>query len=148
MAPASVVPLGLAGFILPLITNMILTTLIVICIWYLSPHKVQDMRSTQFMVGTSRAVIEIVIESGILYMAVQFVFVVLFSIRHPVQGIIGVMAMQIYMYYSITLKGRPSFQIRYPPKIHTGHCTDTDSRLCCPWLVLLEYAVQTETQRN
>jgi hypothetical protein len=109
MAPAFVVPLGLDGFIPPLITNMILTTLIVICIWYLSPRKVQDMWSTQFMVGTSWAVIGIVIESGILYMSVQFIFVVLFAIGHPVQGIIEVMAMQIYVHYSITLKGRPSF---------------------------------------
>ena len=109
MAPASVVPLGLAGFILPLITNVILTTLIAMRIWYLSPRKVRDMRSAQFTMGISRVIIGIVIESGMLYVAVQFVFVIIFAIGHPAQGIVGVMAVQIYVRYSVTLKGGSSF---------------------------------------
>jgi hypothetical protein len=48
-------------------------------------------------VDTGRAAIDIVVESGMVYLAVQLVFVVLFSIRHPAQGIIGVIAVQIYV---------------------------------------------------
>jgi hypothetical protein len=46
---------------------------------------------------TGRAAIDIVVESGVVYLAVQLVFVVLFAIRHPAQGIIGVIAVQIYV---------------------------------------------------
>jgi hypothetical protein len=74
-------------------------------IWYLSPRKVRDTRSSQFPTGTGRATIEIVVESGMLYLAVQLVFVVLFAIRHPAQGIVGVIAVQIYVRVPFTLKG-------------------------------------------
>jgi hypothetical protein len=46
---------------------------------------------------TGRSAIDIVIESGMIYLAVQLVFVVLFAIRHPAQGIVGVIAVQIYV---------------------------------------------------
>ncbi len=97
IAPPSLVPLGLAAFSLPLVTNVIVTTLITVRIWYLSPRKVRDMRSARFPTRTGRAAIDIVVESGMLYLAVQLVFVILFSIRHPAQGIVGVIAVQIYV---------------------------------------------------
>jgi hypothetical protein len=96
MAPTSLVPLGLAGFILPLITNVIVTTLIVMRIWYLSPRKVRDMHSARFPTGTGRAVIDIIVESGMLYLVVQLAWVILFAIGHPAQDIAGVVAVQIY----------------------------------------------------
>ena len=108
MIPASVIPLGLAGIILPLITNVILTTLIALRISYLSPRQVRGMRSTQFTTGTGRAVIEIVIESGMLYLAVQFVFVILFAMQHPARVIFGAITVQIYVRYSVTLKAGSS----------------------------------------
>jgi hypothetical protein len=80
-----------------LVTNVFVTTLIAMRIWYLSPRKAHDQHSTQFPTGTGRAAIDIVIESGMLYVAVQLVFVVLFAIRHPAQGIVGVIAVQIYV---------------------------------------------------
>ena len=97
MAPPSLVPLGLAAFSLPLGTNVIVTTLLAGRIWYLSPHKARNMGSAQFPTRTRHAAIDIVIESGMLYLAVQFVFVILFAIRHPAQGIVGVIAVQIYV---------------------------------------------------
>jgi len=96
IAPPSLVPLGLAGFSLPLGTNVIVTTLIATRIWYLSPRKARNMPSAQFPTGTGQAAIDIVVESGMLYLAVQLIFVVLFAIRHPAQGIVGVIAVQIY----------------------------------------------------
>ena len=97
MAPTSLVPLGTASFTLPLITNVIVTTLIVLRIWYLSPRKARDMHGAWFPIGTGRAVIDIVVESGMLYLAVQLAWVILFATRHPAQGIAGVVAVQIYV---------------------------------------------------
>ena len=71
---------------------MIVTSLIAGGIWYLSPRRAHNMNSVQFPTRTGRAAIDIIIESGMLYLAVQFVFVILFAIRHPAQGIVGVIA--------------------------------------------------------
>ncbi|KAI0302492.1 hypothetical protein BC826DRAFT_965837 [Russula brevipes] len=89
---------SLAGFILPLCTNLLVTTLIVARIWYLSPSKADDLHGTgrRIPTGTGRAAIDIVVESGMLYLAAQLVFVVLFAIKHPAQAIIAAMAVQIY----------------------------------------------------
>jgi hypothetical protein len=97
MAPRSLVPLGLAAFSLPLGTNVVVTSLIAARIWYLSPRKAQNMGSAQFPTRTGQAAIDIVVESGMLYLAVQLVFVILFAIGHPAQGIVGVIAVQIYV---------------------------------------------------
>ena len=66
-------------------------------IWMLSPRKVRDLRGVYFPDGAGRAAIDIVIESGALYLAVQLVFVVLFAIHHPAQGIVCVIAVQVYV---------------------------------------------------
>ncbi|KAI0248392.1 hypothetical protein BJV78DRAFT_1131587 [Lactifluus subvellereus] len=96
MAPRSLVSLGLASFTLPLCSNVFVTGLIAGRIWYLSPRKARDLRGAHFPLGTGRAAIDIVIESGALYMAVQLVFLILFAIGHPARGIVGVIAVQIY----------------------------------------------------
>jgi hypothetical protein len=95
--PPFVLPLDLAAFSLPLGTNVIVTTLITARIWYLSPRKARNMRSAQSPTGTGQAAINIVVESGMLYLAVQLVLVVLFSIEHPAQGIVAAIAVQIYV---------------------------------------------------
>lgn len=66
-------------------------------IWMLSPHKVYDLRGVYFPEGTGRQAIDIVIESGALYLVVQLVFVILFAMHHPAQGVVGVIAVQIYV---------------------------------------------------
>ena len=73
------------------------TAFIAMRIWYLSPHGARDSRGARFPMDTGRAAIDIVVESGMVYLAVQLVFVVLFAIRHPAQGIIGAIAVQIYV---------------------------------------------------
>jgi hypothetical protein len=97
MSPPSLLPLGIANFTLPLCTNVLVTTLITVRIWYLSPRNTRDLPGGRFPMGTSRTAIDIVIESGMLYLAVQLVFVILFAIQHPAQGIVGVIAVQIYV---------------------------------------------------
>ena len=95
--PRGLVPLGLAIFLLALGTNVIVTTLIAGRIWYLSPRKARKMGSVQFPTGIGRAIIDIVIESGMLYLAVQLIFVILFAIRRPALCIAEVIAVQIYV---------------------------------------------------
>jgi hypothetical protein len=85
------------------------TTLITARIWYLSPRKARNMGSAQFPTGTGQAAIDIVVESGMLYLAVQIVFVILFSIEHPAQGIVGVIAVQIYVRIPHPWKAENSF---------------------------------------
>ena len=91
--------LGLAAFSLPLGTNLIVTTLIAGRIWYLSPRKPRNMRGVHWKFPTEMgsAAINIVIESGMLYLAVQIIFVTLVAIEHPAQSIAEVIAVQIYV---------------------------------------------------
>lgn len=89
--------MGLAAFVLPLCTNVVLTTLIAGRIWYLSPRDARNLRGGHFPGGTGRAAINIVVESGMLYLVVQLIFVVLFAIGHPALDIIAVVAIQTYV---------------------------------------------------
>ena len=97
MAPPSLRPLTIAAFSLPLGTNVAVTSLIAARIWYLSPRKARNMGGAQFPTRTGQAAINIVVESGMLYLAVQLVFVILFVIGHPAQGFVGLIAVQIYV---------------------------------------------------
>ncbi|KAG2125392.1 hypothetical protein DEU56DRAFT_825417 [Suillus clintonianus] len=92
--PAAVVPLGLAGYVLPLATNVIVTSLIVYRIWFSS--RVVNENQVVISQGASYRAMVFIIESGALYLITQFVFVVLFAIQHPAQGIVAVIATQIY----------------------------------------------------
>lgn len=92
--PAAIVPLGLAGYILPLATNVIVTTLIVYRIWISS--RIVKESPVVIAQGASYRAMMLIIESGALYLFIQFVFVVLFAIQHPAQGIVAVIAAQIY----------------------------------------------------
>ena len=83
--------LGLPSFSLPLGTNVIVTTLMAGRIWYLSPHD------AQFPTRTARAALKIVIESGMLNLAVQLIHVILYAIGHPAMGIVAVIAVQIFV---------------------------------------------------
>ena len=101
ITPPSVIhrqfPFNLAATSLPLVTNVVVTSLIAARIWCLSPRKARNMGSAQFPTRTGQAVIDIVVESGMLYLAVQLVFVILFAIGHPAADIIRVIAVQIYV---------------------------------------------------
>ena len=96
-APRALVPLGLTIFSLSLSTNVVVTTLIAGRIWYLSPRKARKMGSVQFPTGIGRATIDIVIESGMLYLAAQVIFAILFATRNPAQGIAEAVVVQIYV---------------------------------------------------
>ncbi|OJT08835.1 hypothetical protein TRAPUB_262 [Trametes pubescens] len=97
VAPAALVPLGLAGYALPLATNVLTTTLIVARLWH-TAHAA-DERCRGRLAGTARAAqhaVAIIVESGLLYLVAQLVLVVLFALEHPAQAVVAVMAVQIY----------------------------------------------------
>lgn len=103
-APAAVVPLGLAGYVLPLFTNAVATTLIVYRLLTTTRHAIRaksasaDAEDTERC--TARAVrraIAIIVESGLLYLATQLTFVILFALGHPAQAVVAVIAAQIYV---------------------------------------------------
>ncbi|KAI6042535.1 hypothetical protein EDC04DRAFT_2878478 [Pisolithus marmoratus] len=92
--PPAIVPLGLAGYILPMCTNAIVTSLIVYKIWDTSRGL---PGSPEFIgQGAARHAIGLIIESGLLYFLAQLVYVVLFALQHPAVAIIALMAVQIY----------------------------------------------------
>jgi hypothetical protein len=93
--PAAVAALGLAGYILPLATNVVVTFLIVYRIWISS--RIVKESPVVIGQGASHRAMMLIIESGALYLIIQFVFVVLFAIQHPALGIVAVMATQIYV---------------------------------------------------
>ncbi|KAH8985665.1 hypothetical protein EDB92DRAFT_2026958 [Lactarius akahatsu] len=82
VAPVSFVPLAVAGYALPLATNVLVTVLIVLRIWYFSPAKNTQLRGTSTPSRT--------------YMVTQIIFVVLVVVRHPAQAVIADIAVQIY----------------------------------------------------
>ncbi|KZT24218.1 hypothetical protein NEOLEDRAFT_1135376 [Neolentinus lepideus HHB14362 ss-1] len=94
-APASIVPLGIAGYVLPMCTNVFVTALIAARVWWIAraSREYSDISSSS---QTVYRAISIVIESGALYLVVQITFVVLFSMGHPAQAILAVIAVQVY----------------------------------------------------
>lgn len=98
VAPPALVPLGFAGYALPLVTNVLTTFLIVVRLWHTA--RAADARYGGRMAGTARVAqtaVAIIVESGALYLAAQLVLVVLFALEHPAQAIVAVMAVQIYV---------------------------------------------------
>ena len=95
--PKPMLPLTLAGYSLPLCTNVMATALIIARIWYLSrptPGAEGAFRSAR---AISRSAMATIVESGALYLAIQLTYVVLLSLEHPVDAIVAVMAAQIYV---------------------------------------------------
>ncbi|KAF9223683.1 hypothetical protein BS17DRAFT_781058 [Gyrodon lividus] len=92
--PSALVPLGLAAYVLPLCTNVLVTFFIVFQIW--STSRTVPDSPLQIGQGVTRRAMMLVIESGALYLLVQLVFVVLFALQNPAQAILAVMAVQVY----------------------------------------------------
>ena len=99
VAPAALVPLGIAGYALPLATNVMATVFIVARLWAILGRAGREpvaglYRSAR---STGRTAVAIVVESGLLYLVTQLIFVVLFSMAHPAQAILAVIAVQVYV---------------------------------------------------
>ncbi|KAF8558178.1 hypothetical protein OG21DRAFT_1504555 [Imleria badia] len=92
--PAALVPLGLAAYVLPLCTNVVVTSLIVYRIW--STSRAIPDSTFEIGRGATRRAMMLIIESGALYLLFQLVFVILFAIGNPAEAILAVMAVQVY----------------------------------------------------
>jgi len=128
VAPKSLVPLGQAGYILPLCANVMVTMLICLRIWYLSPRKKANMASARIPSGSGLAAINIVVESGMLYLAAQLTYTVLFTMGHPAQAIAALMAVQIYGIAPTLIVIRVSLGLSYTPSsrgLHSGSMSTT-----------------------
>ncbi|GJE85466.1 hypothetical protein PsYK624_015450 [Phanerochaete sordida] len=90
----SIVPLGLASFVLPLCTNVLVTGLMIGRIWYMSRGAGEIYKITGN--GATRKAIHVMVESGALYFVVQLVFVVVYGMNHPSAVIMIVIATQTY----------------------------------------------------
>ncbi|KAH7873978.1 uncharacterized protein C8R40DRAFT_1110676 [Lentinula edodes] len=90
-APAAIVPIGTAAFSMSLCLNFIVSALIVGRIWYITGLN-REIKTDSAI----RRASAIIIESGLLFLAAQLVFVVLFAIKHPAQAIVEPIATQIY----------------------------------------------------
>ena len=95
--PKSMLPLTIAGYALPLLTNTMATLLITRRIWWLS-RPISGIDTSAF-VGRrlARSAIWTIVESGLLYFTAKLTFVVVLSIASPSQGLVAVMALQIYV---------------------------------------------------
>jgi len=100
IAPPSLVPLGTAAFAIPLCFNFMVSSLIVGRIWYKRRQTKFALRSPRSQEpvsgGLVRNAMVICIESGVLYVVVQFVLTVLFAINHPAQIMISDISTQVY----------------------------------------------------
>ena len=96
--PAAIVPLGLAGYILPLATNAAATGLIVARL-VVTARRVKRYGDDEHgkAATTARRAVAIIVESGALYLATQLAYVVLFALGHPAEAIVAVIAVQIYV---------------------------------------------------
>lgn len=92
-AMPSIVPLALASFTLPLCTNVMVSGLIIGRIWWMSKDTALYELPTR---SATRAAMNVIIESGVLYFVVQFVFVVIFGLGHPSELIMVLVATQTY----------------------------------------------------
>ncbi|TBU25893.1 hypothetical protein BD311DRAFT_726926 [Dichomitus squalens] len=91
----SLVPLDIAGYALPLCTNAMATGLIAYRIWSMS--VLNDGQATlQSSARLAKNAMTIIVESGLLYLVTQLVFVVLNGTGNTSEAILVAMAVQIY----------------------------------------------------
>lgn len=84
---------GMLAYSLPLCTNLMVTTLIVGRIWYMS----RDATIYGLQRSYTRKAAMIIIESGALYFAVQLMFVVMFGLDYPVEVLAVGLAVPVYV---------------------------------------------------
>ncbi|KAG2030041.1 hypothetical protein BDR03DRAFT_975099 [Suillus americanus] len=96
--PTEIVPLTIAGYVLPLCTNIMVTGLIAGRLWYLSRIPVIDEHGKLAIlkIAAGGRAMMLIIESGALYMVTQLIFVVLVAIGNPAEAILSYAGTQIY----------------------------------------------------
>ena len=110
LPPPELIPLGLASYALPLATNVMATGLIVgKLLWMIRSPIVAVGESAPIFTsgyGAVRHAAEIIVESGVLYLITQLVFVVLYAINHPALAIQTTIAVQVYVSLRAARRGQ------------------------------------------
>ncbi|KAG1741793.1 uncharacterized protein EDB91DRAFT_1052278, partial [Suillus paluster] len=96
--PTEIVPLTIAGYALPLCTNVMVTGLIAGRLWYISRIPVVDEHGKPkiIKIAVGGRSMMLIIESGALYLVTQLIFVVLVAIRNPAEAVLSLAGTQIY----------------------------------------------------
>ncbi|KAG1839625.1 hypothetical protein DFJ58DRAFT_859252 [Suillus subalutaceus] len=96
--PTQIVPLTIAGYALPLCTNIMVTGLIAGRLWYISRIPVVDEHGKPVILKTAAGgrPMMLIIESGALYMITQLIFVILVATRNPAEAVLSLAGTQIY----------------------------------------------------
>ncbi|KAG1746892.1 hypothetical protein EDB19DRAFT_331343 [Suillus lakei] len=103
--PTEIVPLTIAGYALPLCTNIIVTGLIAGRLWYLSRIVIIDEhgKSVISKIAAGGRPMMLIIESGALYLVTQLIFVVLVAIQNNAESVLSLAGTQIYGIASILI---------------------------------------------
>ena len=101
----AVQPLIFAAYILPLIANFTLTTLIASRIWWMTRGTSEYLGNTVTGRKTNAAfkAAMIVIESGVLYFVAQLIYLTVFAIGNPAEFLMSLVVVQIYVRLSCRL---------------------------------------------
>ncbi|KAG2361901.1 hypothetical protein BDR07DRAFT_1358347 [Suillus spraguei] len=96
--PIKIVPLTIAGYALPLCTNIMVTVLIAGRLWHISRIPIVDEHGKPVIlkIATGGRPMMLIIESGALYMVTQLIFVVLVAVRNPAEAVLSLAGTQIY----------------------------------------------------
>ncbi|KAG1814396.1 uncharacterized protein BJ212DRAFT_369475 [Suillus subaureus] len=96
--PTAIVPLTIAGYVLPLCTNIMVTALIAGRLWYTSRIPVVDEHGKPMIlkIAAGGRPMMLIIESGALYMVTQLIFVILVATGNPAEAILSYAGTQIY----------------------------------------------------
>ncbi|KAG2066747.1 hypothetical protein BDR04DRAFT_1081473 [Suillus decipiens] len=96
--PIEIVPLTIAGYALPLCTNIMVTVLIAGRLWHISRIPIVDENGKPVIlkIAAGDRPMMLIIESGALYMVTQLIFVVLVAIRNPAEAVLSLAGTQIY----------------------------------------------------
>ncbi|KAH9852222.1 hypothetical protein C2E23DRAFT_731263 [Lenzites betulinus] len=108
--PPAAIPLLTAGYALSLCTNVIASGLLVGRIWWMTRTPLaapvgapataavsaEDHPALRSTVRLARRAIAVIVESGLIYLAVQIVLVVLVSSSNNAEGIVAAIAVQLY----------------------------------------------------
>lgn len=96
--PSQIVPLTIAGYVLPLCTNIMVTVLIAGRLWYISriPVVNEHGKPVILKIAAGGRPMMLIIESGALYMVTQLIFVILVATRNPAEAVLSLAGTQIY----------------------------------------------------
>lgn len=97
LAPPSVAKLGNAAFPMSLVLNILVTGLILGRMWFISRAPRVALSSQRTGPPRVYSAMAVVVESGLLFLIAQIVFVTLFALGNPAQDVVMPITLQIYV---------------------------------------------------